>query len=719
MHRLLLITWIGVVAIVVPASAATAPPAATVEPVTDTYFGTTVVDPYRWMEKGPSDPRFLAYLRAQSTYATSVLAPLESARDALRAKLLALSEGVARISDWQKADGDLFFEELDPAASVSVLRVQSGSNTPRTLLDPATFATANTHVAIDYFAPSLDAAYVAVGAAKAGSEDDTIHVVETATGKLLPDAITRTQYGGPSWREDGRSFYYSRLQPLAPGASPESIYVNQRVYLHALGTDPEKDPAAFGPGVDPSTSVPAAGFNGITVVPKTPYLIAFHSAGTTDRATIYLGREGSTRWDTLISPSDHLATSGSQPIAVRGTKLFAFLQDDPNGRVVRYDLANSSAPPVTVVAPSDRVIEGVFGTADGLYVQYRDGIAFSVSKLDDNGAVVGQVPLPYQGTIYAIDASPVETGLRFGITSWIRSPALFAYDPAAGTVNDTHIIPVDPLDVSHLQVREVTAPSTGGVQVPISIIVRDDAALDGSHPALFEGYGSYGIPSDPGFSATMLEWVLRGGVLAYAHVRGGGEYGERWHLAGQKATKQHTIDDMIATARYLIEQKYTSPSHLAVRGTSAGGIAVGGAIVQHPELFGAAVDNVGMTNLIRFQQTQGGAANIPEFGDVTNAGDFKYMYGVDAYSHIKEGTPYPAVMGVTGINDPRVPSWMVAKMIARLQAASSSGKPVVLRVDYDAGHGFGTSRTQLMNERADEWTFLLWQLGDPEFQPHL
>ncbi len=717
MRRLLLVACVGVLTIVARASAATGPPVATVESVTDTYFGATVVDPYRWMEKGPRDPRFLAYLRAQSTYTASVLAPLQSERDALRSKLLALSEGVARMYAWQKADGDLFFEELDPAASVAVLRVQSGSNAPRTLLDPVTFATANTHVAIDYFAPSLDGAYVAVGAAKAGSEDDTIHVVETATGTLLPDAITRTQYGGPSWRDDGRSFYYSRLAALAPGASPESIYVNQRVYLHVLGTDPEKDQAAFGPGVDPGTAVPAAGFNGINVVPKTPYLIAFHSAGTTDRATIYLGREGSTRWATLISPSDHLATSGSQPIAIRGAKLFAFLQDDPNGRIVRYDLANPSMRPVTVVPAGDRVIEGVFGTADGLYVQYRDGITFSIAKLDDNGAIVGTVPLPFQGSIYGIDASPVEPGLRFGIDSWIRSPALFAYDPAAGTVSDTHVIPADPLDVSHLRVREVTVPSTDGAQVPISIIVRDDVALDGSHPALFEGYGSYGIPTDPTFSATMLDWVLRGGVLVYAHVRGGGEYGERWHLAGQKATKQHTIDDMIATARYLIDQKYTSPSHLAVRGTSAGGIAVGGAIVQHPELFGAAVDNVGMTNLIRFQQTQGGAANIPEFGDVTNAVDFKYMYGVDAYSHVKNGTAYPAVLGVTGINDPRVPSWMVAKMIARLQAASSSGKPVVLRVDYDAGHGFGTSRTQQMDERADEWTFLLWQLGDPEFQP--
>ena len=231
-----------------------------------------------------------------------------------------------------------------------------------------------------------------------------------------------------------------------------------------------------------------------------------------------------------------------------------------------------------------------------------------------------------------------------------------------------------------------------------------------------EGYGAYGIAIDPEFGPSMLEWVRRGGVLAYAHVRGGGEYGERWHLAGQKAQKQHTVDDMIACARYLIDQKYTSAAHLAVRGTSAGGLAVGGAIVQHPEFFAAAVDNVGDTNLLRSQQTPGGPANIPEFGDATLPEDFKFMFPLDAYQRVKDGTVYPAVLGITGANDPRVAPWIVAKMIARLQAATSSGKPVVLRVDFDAGHGIGSSRTQALDERADEWAFLLWQLGDPEFQ---
>jgi prolyl oligopeptidase len=523
-----------------------AQPVAAVEPVTDSYFGTSVVDPYRWMEKGISDPRFLAYLKEQTAYTASVLAPLAPQRNELRDKLLHLSAAVTRIRNWNQAGGSLFYEQLDPAAAVAVLRVRPAGGNPRTLLDPANFAAAGSHAAIDYFSPSLDGSRVAVGVAPGGSEDDTIHIVDTATGQVLPDAITRTQYGSPSWRADGRSFYYSRLQALPAGAPPSAVYENQRVYLHRLGSNPDSDKVVFGPGVDPGTAVPSKGFNGVGVIPRTPYLLAFHSAGTTDPALIFVGREGSTVWTPLIRASDHLATRGSSPFSARGTKLYAILQNVPNGRIVAYDLAKPQQAPETVVPETGKIIEGIFAASDGLYVEYRDGIHFSLAKVSDSGTVGAALPLPYQGSIYGIDASPTEPGLRFGIDSWIRSPALFAYDPADGRVTDTGLIPKDPSDLSHLTVREVTAESTDGASVPISIILRDDMALDGTHPALFEGYGAYGISLDPAFSSTLLEWVRRGGVLAVAHVRGGGEYGERWHLAGQKETKQHTIDDMIA-----------------------------------------------------------------------------------------------------------------------------------------------------------------------------
>jgi prolyl oligopeptidase len=501
-----------------------------------------------------------------------------------------------------------------------------------------------------------------------------------------------------------------------PNAPPTAKYQNVRVYLHVLGANPDTEKPLFGPGVAASPGLPVYGFNFIGTVPGTKYLLAQHTVGTTEPGTAFVSLDGGATWIQIIKETDHMATSGSSPIALRGSKLFVLFQNVPNGRVLSYDLAKPHAQPVTVVPASSKEIEGVFGTREALYVEYRDGLHFSLAKFNAADAPAGEVPLPYNGSLSGIDASPTEPGLRFGLDSWTRSVALFSYD-GAHTVTDTHIIAKDPADVSHVVAHEVMAPSTDGAMVPVSIITRDDIVLDGSHPTLFEGYGAYGISIDPYFSASQLEWVFRGGVFAIAHVRGGGEYGERWHLAGEKTTKQHTVDDMIATAQYLIAHKYTSPEHLAVRGTSAGGIAVGGAITQRPELFGAAVDNVGATNILREQLTPGGPANIPEFGDSTKPGDFKYMYPMDAYEHVKDGTKYPAVMGITGVNDPRVSTWIVAKMIARLQAATTSEKPVVLRADFDAGHGIGSSRTQAIEERADEWTFLLWQLGDPEFQP--
>jgi prolyl oligopeptidase len=232
-----------------------------------------------------------------------------------------------------------------------------------------------------------------------------------------------------------------------------------------------------------------------------------------------------------------------------------------------------------------------------------------------------------------------------------------------------------------------------------------------------EGYGAYGITIDPAFRPTLLAFFEHGGVFAVAHVRGGGEYGEDWHLAGQKLTKQHTIDDMLAGANYLIEHKFTSPAHLAGEGTSAGGITIGGAITQRPDLFGAALIRVGDSDTLRSELMASGPANIPEFGTVKEPDGFKALYAMDAYQHVKPNTAYPAVLLTTGANDPRVAPWVAAKMTARLQASTHSGKPVLLRVDYDAGHGLGSTKTQNDELLADELAFLFWQLGVPEYQP--
>ena len=306
-------------------------------------------------------------------------------------------------------------------------------------------------------------------------------------------------------------------------------------------------------------------------------------------------------------------------------------------------------------------------------------------------------------------------GAIFALASWTKPLLVYALDPRHG-LSDTGIRKAPKIDTSGYVSLETSAPSTAGALVPVSIVMKRGTRLDGSNPTYLEAYGSYGISIDPYFLGSRFAWLDAGGIWVVAHVRGGGEYGEDWHLAGKGPTKAHTIDDVIAAARYLIAHRYTSAAHLAIEGTSAGGITVGGAITQHPELFAAALDVVGVTDALRSETEPNGPSNVPEFGSSSTAAGFAQLYAMDAYAHIVDGRRYPAVMGVTGINDPRVAPWQVAKFVARLRHASASGRPILMRVDYDAGHGLlAASRDQTIKLLTDEFSFLLWQCGSPDF----
>jgi len=700
------------------------PQAAKAENVETDYFGTKVADPYRWMEGGAAEnPRLMDFLKSQNTYTRSILASLKG-RDKLLARIQELDNAVPTVRSWQRAGKSLFYMATAPGATSASLLVREADGKSRTLLDPVSMEQGGAHAAIDYYAPSWDGRYVIAGVSLGGSENSTIHIIETATGRMLPDAITRTQYAGPSWRADSRSFYYSRLQELPPNAPPTAIYENERVYLHVLGSDPEKDAKILGPGVSSSLDIPKAGFVGAGATPGSDFAIGYYSAGTTDPASIYLApiakaTDASTPWRKIVSAEDVLSPGADSNGTTHESSLYLLVDKDaPNRKLLRLDLEHPDMAHATLLVPeSDAVLTGIYAAQDGLYLSSKRGVTYMLQRSAYGPTLKWEkVPLPYGGTISNIDANVTQPGVVFRLESWTQSDQAFAYDPTSNRVSNIGLIQKHPADFSGVDAREVEATSADGTKIPVSILCKKDLALDGSHPTLMEGYGAYGISSDPYFDSRMLAWIERGGVYATAHVRGGGEFGEAWHNAGRKETKQHTIDDMIATARYLIQQHYTSPQHLAVMGTSAGGIAVGGSIVQHPELFVAAIDNVGMTDLLRFQTSQGGAANIPEFGDVTDPAGFKYLYAVSPYHHVVEGAKYPAVMGITGANDPRVPSWMIAKMIARLQAASASGKPILLRVDFDEGHGLGSSRPQREKLLADIGAFILWQSGDPDFQ---
>jgi prolyl oligopeptidase len=699
--------------------AQTAPPVAPVRNVTENYFGTNLTDPYRWMEK-PTDPEVVAWMKAQNDYTRAILAKIPG-RDKLGDRIKALDNAGATVTSLQVWGGHYFYLKAEPGSDNRKLYVRDTMSAPeRLLVDPEKMTTPDgKHYSIDYFQPSLDGSNVAYGVSPGGSENSVLHVLVTATDIVMADSIDRAQFASPAWLPDGKSFFYTRQQKMGPDAPPTALYQKLKVYRHTLGADPDAEPAIYGYQVNPKVKVEEDDFPVLQFSPAAPkYLTGLvihgvkreYDAYVTDFST---NPGASTAWTKLVDQNDDVIGGD-----VNGDNVFLLSHKDASKfKVLRTSLAKPDlAHAELVVPPSDVVIVGVTAAADGLYIQDLDGGLGKLRHLAYGGPV-SNVALPFEGALPGVFTNPTEPGAWVEMTSWTHSPAWFVYDSKSSNMTDTGILPPSPVDFSQIQSEEVKAPSADGTMIPLSIIHKKGLVLDGSNPAWLEAYGAYGITIDPAFRPTWLAWLERGGVFAVSHARGGGEYGEDWHMGGKLLTKQHTIDDMIAGAKYLIEHRYTSPAHLAGEGTSAGGITIGGAITQHPEMFAAALIRVGDSDSLRSETMASGPANIPEFGTVKTPEGFKALYAMDAYQHVKNGTPYPAVMLTTGVNDPRVASWQAAKMTARLQAATSSGKPVLLRVDYDAGHGLGSTKSQRDLELADEQAFLLWQFGVADFQP--
>jgi prolyl oligopeptidase len=695
-------------------------PPTPVRDVTDEYFGTKVVDPYRWLEN-QSDPEVVAWMKAQNDHARAILANIPG-RDKLLGRIQALDNAGAVVSLLQVWGGRYFYLKTEPGSDNRKLCVRDGvKGAERVLVDPEKMTTADgKHSSIDYFQPSLDGKYVAYGVSPGGSEDSVIHVLESSTGTVLPDTIDRAQFGSPSWLPGNRSFLYIRTQKLDKDAPPTARYQKLRTYRHTLGTDPDAEQAVFGYEVNPGVKIGEDDIPVVTFSPGAPgFLVGLVVHGVQREMDVYaLPFESSPG---AKSPWKHVATEADDVtgLDVHGDKIYLLSHADASRyKVLRTSLENPDFKHAElVVPPTEVVIVNIIAGGDALYIQDLDGGIGRLRRLSYSGGGPESVKLPFDGAIQSLFAGPLLPGAWLELVSWTKSPLWYELDPKFGRFTDTGLVPSSPVDYSKIEAEEVKAKSADGTMVPLSIIHRKGLALDGSHPTWLEGYGAYGITLDPSFSPTLLAFFERGGVYAVAHVRGGGEYGEDWHVGGEKLTKQHTIDDMIAGARYLIEHKYTSPMHLAGEGTSAGGVTIGGSITQHPELFGAALIRVGDSDSLRSELMASGPENIPEFGTVKDPDGFKGLFAMDAYQHVKPNTPFPAVLLTTGVNDPRVAPWQAAKMTARLQASTTSGKPVLLRVDYDAGHGMGSTKSQREIELADEIAFLFWQLGVPEYQP--
>jgi prolyl oligopeptidase len=712
------------VAILLGAATPERPPAARVAEVTDNYFGKLVIDPYRWMETPSAE--LDDWARAQDAYTRAVLAQIP-AREALRRHMDELTGQMSVVTIVVRAGHRVFFKRQDAGEDQGKLIVRDqDSGTERVLLDPNKLSQDSHHLSIDQFRPSQDGRYVAVGVSLAGSEEDILRVVDAETGQVLPDSIDRARFAHPSWLPDGRSFFYNRLRVTGPHEAASERFTNNRVFLHHLGNDPAQDLPVFGAAVGDLTTIGPNDFVRVVSLTGTRYALGIQSDGVSPEVGLYLGTlpdkvDTGLKWQKIADRSDGIVAAS----ASRDTLYLRSEQNAPRYKIISVALNTPDVKTAKQVVPAgDAVITNMVAAADGLYVAGRHGAVSFLERIGDDGKPL-EIKLPRAGAIAEggsgdIAGDPRVPGVLVGVSTWVAPAAWFSTTGGdTPEVTDLGITPHADAPAGYV-ITETSVAARDKTMVPLTIIEKKGTPHDRKQFVLLEGYGAYGISEEPfaRFVPVVRGWVDAGGVLAIVHARGGGDLGEDWHQAGRKATKQNTIHDFIDCGNAMVKLGYAANGAIAGMGTSAGGITIGGAITQSAGLFRAALIRVGVTDTLRFETTEGGPGNISEFGTVADRSEFWPLLAMDAYQHVKPGVTFPAVMLTAGAHDHRVPLWQSAKMAARLQAVGNNKGPILLRVDYEGGHGtIGAGQKQANAEWADGFAFLLWQLGAKDYQP--
>ena len=692
--------------------AQTGPPKARVDNVMDEYFGVRVIDPYRWMEDLKSDET-RRWMKAQADYAKNYLERLPSREEILK-RLTEVSSASGMVWNIRPRGNLFFFQRRAPDENDFKLYVREGlSGADRLLVDPAKAAGDGKRYSLGGWAVSQDGKYVSYNIAASGSEESELRVVEVASGRDVGERIDRIVGSPGSWLPDGRSFFVQRRPKLAPNAPATEKFQKFRTFIHRLGTSPDDDRPVFGYGLNADIPDGIDMIWSVETQPNWDFALASMFTGVTPEKEYYVAplaalNQTPVPWRKIVSFADEVSA-----FDIRGDDLYLLTyKNTPRYKLIRTSLSKPDLSKAETVFPAGEAVLRTFkAQRDALYVDALDGGNYRTWRVDYRTKKAEPLRLPYDGAAYLATNEPEAEGVYFILTSWTKSRAHFRYDPKTGRAEPTNLIPPHPVDMSHVEFVNAKARSHDGVMVPLVIIHRKGLKRDGTNPTLMYGYGAYGIENtSPHFNTDSLPWLERGGIIVWTGIRGGGEYGEEWHLAGKQKTKPNTWKDFIACAEYLFAEKYTSPRHLGIKGVSAGGILISNTIAERPELFAAAIIGVGMNNTLRYETTANGPGNVPQFGTIRTEEGFKALLAMDGYHKIEDGVKYPTVLLTHGINDPRVDAWMSAKMAARLQAATASGKPVLLRVDYDAGHGVGSTKEQQNKQLADEFAFLFQHL---------
>ena len=698
------------------------PAFAKVEVVVDNYFGTELDDPYRYMED-LTDSSTLDWMKAQSDYSRNLLDRIPG-RQSLIDKMAEFDKRKSsRVSPPRITDNDVYFYlKTTPEDETGKLYYRNGFEGEETLLfDPETYnPDDDLQYVISDFNPDHEGLKVAFEVAPNGSENGVLHILNVKTKELFPEKIDRCTNSFGNWLEGNNSFLYLRLN--SEDVHDPHRYLNSKTYLHQMGTDPQNDKEMFSRDKYPELEISSADFPALLYDKDINWLLGALFTVDNRWNAYYAPKDelmnDKINWKRLINLEDDVLT-----INPYYDDLYCLtMKDAQNYKIIKINLSNPdmASAEVIVEEPEDVTIDDFEVTREGIYYSMtKNGVEERLYFLPFGESLAREIELPYPAGRLTLSSRGFKySDIWVVIMGWTTDFKRYRYDLESNSFIHEQMSDIAEYpEYDNLIVEEVEVASHDGEMVPLSIIYNKGTEMDGSTPLFMMGYGSYGISINPFFSPSFFLWINEGGILAIAHVRGGGEKGDSWHKGGFKTTKPNTWKDLIACAEYLIDNKYTSSNRLVINGGSAGGILVGRAMTERPDLFAAVIPEVGSLNTVRSEEAPGGPANVPEFGTVKDSVECMALIEMDSYHNLKDGTKYPATLVTAGMNDPRVIAWVPAKFAAKLMAANASEEDILFLTDFEAGHGIGNSKTKSWESLADLFSFAFWKTGHKRFQP--
>jgi prolyl oligopeptidase len=678
-------------------TAGVALPESPTKPVVETLHGVDIVDPYRWLEDGESEEG-RAWTEEQNAH-TRRLLDSRPERPVIRERLAQLLHTGFVEAPVLKGDRYFYTSRMGDEDQPKLYVRDDGAD--RVLVDPAGLRDDAT-VALDWWYPSPDGSLVAYGLSEGGDELSTLYVLDVAGGELLADTIDRTRFCSVAWLPDSSGFYYTRYP--APGTVPlaEERY-HRNVFLHHLGADPGRDPLIY---ADPDPQAIPELY--LSIDGRYLLIQSYHGWS---KVTLL--------WRDLHAPGTEFTdlSEGLEAILTceeaQGSLYIHTNWDAPKYRVFKAPLAAPVRSNWQEIIPEGpHALQTLKVAGSWLVGETLENALSHLRLFDLDGQPRGEVALPAAGTVYGPASSHDKDEVLFAFTSFAYPLSAYRYWPRESRL-ELFRAPQTPVgvDPDGVAVRQVWYPSKDGTPISMFVVHRSVLELDGQRPTLLTGYGGFNVSRTPEFEAGLHLWIERGGAYALPNLRGGGEYGETWHQAGMLGNKQNVFDDFIAAAEWLVVNGYTTPRKLACWGGSNGGLLVGAAITQRPDLFGAAVCAVPLLDMLRYHLFQIARLWIPEYGSSEDPAQFRWLYAYSPYHHVQQGVDYPATLLMTGEGDSRVDPLHARKMAALLQASTAGDRPILLRTESRAGHGQGKPVTKLVEERADAWTFVAWQLG--------